>query len=119
MVIAIHGPTFLDLVTMLDVDIETGSVLFTSCSVGYITGSLIGGVMYDKVNKELTLFLSTLLMGVFTALVPWCRTLVLMCFVNALRGIMEGVQDAGKNQDSNSQLHRKVSVFLFVEFELS
>ncbi|XP_064614236.1 sodium-dependent glucose transporter 1A-like [Liolophura sinensis] len=97
MVVALHGPTFLDLLLILNVHLEQGTLLFTSGSVGYLGGSLIGGIVYDRFNKELTLMISTLMMGVLTVVLPFTRYLPVMAVVNCLRSCFMGGLDAGGN----------------------
>ena len=44
----IFGPCFPDLMLILDTDLETASWLFTVGAFGYLFGSMLGGIVYDR-----------------------------------------------------------------------
>lgn len=94
--VALHGPTFLDLLLIVNVHLDKGTVLFASGSLGNLAGSLIGGIVYDRFNKELTLMISTLMMGALTVLLPFTRYLPVMAVINCLRSSFMGGLDAGE-----------------------
>ncbi|XP_046543216.1 sodium-dependent glucose transporter 1A-like [Haliotis rubra] len=91
-----RGPSFLDLQIITDTDVERGSAFFTAGSDGYLVGSLICGIVYDKFNKILTMFLLTLCMGVSTGILPFCSLYGLMVAIHLVTGaFMGGVDTCG------------------------
>ncbi|XP_043531306.1 sodium-dependent glucose transporter 1-like [Chiloscyllium plagiosum] len=53
MSIAILGPTFKELATNVDKNISEISYIFVGRSLGYVGGSLIGGILFDCTNPHL------------------------------------------------------------------
>lgn len=55
MAIAILGPTFQDLAANVNKNVSQISYIFVGRSVGYFSGSLIGGILFDCMNSKLLL----------------------------------------------------------------
>ena len=90
-----RGPSFLDLLIITNTDLKRGSAFFTGQAVGYLVGSFLMGVLYDKLTKTLVMFLSIFFMGLSVGVIPFCSHYVLMiaiCFFNA---IFLGAVDTG------------------------
>ena len=97
---SIVGPTLLDLACHTNSKLENMSYIFTSRSVGYLTGSMVGGWLYDKFNKLRLLSLSCLVATVFMWVSPLTTNLyVLMVFMTAIN-LAEGCLDTGENQSA-------------------
>jgi FHS family Na+ dependent glucose MFS transporter 1 len=72
------------------------SFIFTGRSVGYLTGSLLSGPIYDKIHREgVFLGLSVVIGGVCHCAIPFCRSLYLVIALSALQGISFGALDTG------------------------
>ncbi|KAL8609318.1 hypothetical protein ACOMHN_048874 [Nucella lapillus] len=77
-----RGPAFLDLQIITQTDVEAASYFFTASSVGYLVGSLVAGMVYEKLNKSLLMLLCLLCMAVATIAVPWCSLYSLMVAIH-------------------------------------
>jgi MFS family permease len=90
------GPAFLDLQIITNTDLEKASAFFTAHAIGYLVGSLVGGVLYDKFNKLLVLCVSTAGMGIVTAVIPLCTPYIVMIAVHFVSGFFKGPLNTGK-----------------------
>ncbi|OWF47704.1 sodium-dependent glucose transporter 1A-like [Mizuhopecten yessoensis] len=95
--VAQFGPSFLDLRIITNTDLKKASSYLTSGSVGYLVGSLISGLLFDRFNKVLLLFLYTFTGVFFSAILPWCYLYELMMTVQFCRGFYGGGLDTGGN----------------------
>ncbi len=93
--LAIPGPTLLDLQENTHTDTKHVSQIFTGRSLGYLTGSVIGGVLVDKTNEVCLLSASMLLTAAATALTPWCGTFLLLMVMMGFQGFSMGSLDTG------------------------
>ncbi|XP_050410171.1 sodium-dependent glucose transporter 1B isoform X2 [Patella vulgata] len=92
-----RGPSFLDIQLITNTDVEKASTFFTAGSVGYLCGSLISGVLYDRFNKTLLLGLCVILMAVTVGLLPLCSPYGLMLFISWANAFFMGGMDTGGN----------------------
>ncbi|XP_069866549.1 sodium-dependent glucose transporter 1-like isoform X1 [Dipodomys merriami] len=92
---SILGPTFQDLATNVNRNISSLSVIFVGRALGYMCGSLIGGVLLDCMNQFLLLGLSMWVVTVSTYLIPFCKTAVLLIIMMSAMGVSFGVLDTG------------------------
>jgi FHS family Na+ dependent glucose MFS transporter 1 len=90
------GPAFLDLQIITSTDLEKASAFFTSGSVGYLLGSLVAGIVYERVNKSVLLGASVAGMAAVTAVIPICSPYVLMIAMQFLCSCFKGALDTGK-----------------------
>ena len=90
-----RGPAFLDLQIITHTDMEAAAFFFTSASAGYLVGSLVAGVVYDKLNKSLLLLLTVLGLAVTTVAVPWCSPYTLMLAIHFVASLFAGGLDTG------------------------
>lgn len=95
--VAILGPTFQDLATNVNRNISSLSQIFVGRAFGYLSGSVIGGLLFDSVNHFLLLGVSTLVTTVGLYLVPFCKTAVLLIIVMSVFGVSFGILDTGGN----------------------
>ncbi|KAK3603651.1 hypothetical protein CHS0354_017367 [Potamilus streckersoni] len=91
------GPAFPDLRLIVNKDLSTSSWLLTAWTTGYLAGSLIYGVLYDKFNRLLVLFLMVMGMSLAGGIAPWCSLFPLMVTMRAISGACVGGLDAGAN----------------------
>ncbi|CAG2172569.1 unnamed protein product [Oppiella nova] len=52
-------------------------VVNTMASLGYLIGSLVG-FLYKYINRQMTLIVMTTILGIFTALMPFCTNVYLL-----------------------------------------
>ncbi|KAH9489172.1 hypothetical protein Btru_057758 [Bulinus truncatus] len=84
------GPSFLDLQIITNTNLEQASAFFTGISLGYLTGSVISGAVYSKVNKPLLQFFALIILGISSTVTPYCTEYPLMIFIRTLAGICCG-----------------------------
>jgi len=68
----------------------------TGHSVGYLVGSLITGIIFDRCNQILLVFLTVFLNAFVAAVIPWSSIYELMISMQFLRGFFGGGLDVGK-----------------------
>lgn len=95
--VAIPGPTLLDLEDQVSATTSEMMIVFSSRSMGYLLGALLGGVLFDCLNRQLLLFCTLLVSSVATIAIPWSFTLVLLATMFALQGTTMGILDTGGN----------------------
>ena len=61
----------------------------------FVAGSLVFGVLYDKLNKLMMLASFTFLFAVFQCVTPWCSPFPLMIVANFLSRAFAGGLDTG------------------------
>jgi len=99
---AIPGPTLMDLEENTGSTVGQISLIFTSRSVGYLFGSIVGGVLFDYLNQPgCLLSISMIVTGFATAVAPWCRKLVWLATMIMLQGISMGFLDTGLDQSES------------------
>ncbi|XP_076461019.1 sodium-dependent glucose transporter 1A-like [Babylonia areolata] len=94
-----RGPAFLDIQIITQTDVEQASFFYTASSVGYLVGSLVAGVIYDKLNKSLLLLLSVVGLAVSTAILPWCSLYSLMITIHVVSALFAGALDTAGNAE--------------------
>ncbi|XP_077636080.1 sodium-dependent glucose transporter 1 [Crocuta crocuta] len=97
MSVAILGPTFQDLATNVNRNISSLSLIFVGRAFGYLSGSVIGGVLLDNMNHFLLLGVSMLATTVGLYLVPFCKTATLLIVMMSIFGVSIGILDTGGN----------------------
>ncbi|KAH9489171.1 hypothetical protein Btru_057757 [Bulinus truncatus] len=93
------GPSFLDLQIITNTNLEQASAFFTGSSIGYLTGSVISGAVYTKVNKPLLQFFALIILGISSTVTPYCSEYPLMIFIRTLVGICCGCIDTTGNAE--------------------
>ncbi|KAK6192282.1 hypothetical protein SNE40_003778 [Patella caerulea] len=92
-----RGPSFLDVQLITNTNVEKASTFFTAGSVGYLCGSLISGVLYDRLNKRLLLGLILVFMAVTVAVLPLCSPYGLMLVIFWANSCFMGGMDTAGN----------------------
>lgn len=95
--VAILGPTFQDLATNVNSNISSLSLIFVGRAFGYLSGSVIGGILFDIMNHFLLLGVSLLATTIGLYLVPFCKTAVLLTVMMSIFGVSIGIMDTGGN----------------------
>ena len=70
----------------------------TGHSVGYLVGSIIFGIIFDKMRSEKTYCVAwtALALTVIMALIPWCSIYELMVGIHVLKGMAGGGLDTSE-----------------------
>lgn len=97
MCVAIIGPTLLELKCHTGAKLEQMSFAFTSRSIGYLIGSMIGGWLYDKYNGHIVLAVSCLWGTLMMLVLPYVTSIYGLVIVIGLLGIGLGSLDTGGN----------------------
>uniref|UniRef100_A0A8C6W8Q3 Sodium-dependent glucose transporter 1 n=1 Tax=Nannospalax galili TaxID=1026970 RepID=A0A8C6W8Q3_NANGA len=97
MSVAILGPTFQDLATNVNRNISSLSLIFVGRASGFLCGSMIGGVLFDCINRFLLLGVSMVATTVGLYLIPFCKTAVLLIVTMSVFGASVGIVDTGAN----------------------
>ncbi|KAG8236350.1 hypothetical protein J437_LFUL016772 [Ladona fulva] len=79
------------------VDAPHYSSIYLARSSGYLVGSFIGGLLFDRFNRLFLLFISLLLTSLFVTVTPWCKILWLLRATMVTLGILMGFLDTGCN----------------------
>nr|XP_033793415.1 sodium-dependent glucose transporter 1 isoform X2 [Geotrypetes seraphini] len=97
MAIAVLGPTFPDLASNVHNNVGNISYIFVGRSLGYLGGSVVGGILFDCMNHHLLLGLSMLWTAVGLYAIPWCGQAISLTAIMAVVGISMGFLDTGGN----------------------
>ncbi|KAK7008860.1 sodium-dependent glucose transporter 1A-like isoform X1 [Biomphalaria glabrata] len=87
------GPSFLDLQIVTNTDVEEASAFFTGSSIGYLTGSILSGALYTRVNRPLSQCSTLVILSITTILTPFCSVYPLMIFIRWIVGTCAGFID--------------------------
>ncbi|XP_020863858.1 sodium-dependent glucose transporter 1-like, partial [Phascolarctos cinereus] len=97
MSIGMIGPTFQDLAVNVNRNISDISYIFVGRACGSISGSVIGGFLFDHMNHNLIYGLSVLGIAISLYLIPFCKQAVLLVVMMAVSGIFGGILSTGGN----------------------
>ena len=92
---AILGPTLIELSCQVQTSLAHMSYAFTSRSVGYLTGSIVGGWLFDKYNGHVVLSVSCLWATLMMWVLPYVSSIYGLVVVIALLGVALGSLDTG------------------------
>ena len=93
---AILGPTLIELSCQIKLtSLAHMSYAFTSRSLGYLTGSIVGGWLFDKFNGHVVLSLSCLSATLMMWVLPYVSSIYGLLVVIALLGVALGSLDTG------------------------
>ncbi|XP_054721454.1 sodium-dependent glucose transporter 1-like isoform X2 [Uloborus diversus] len=95
---SIPGPTLIDLRHSSGADSYSISFIFTARSIGYLIGSLTGGIILDCMkNEEKALIVSSLFVALGAFTIPWCRSLTFLLGTFIVTGFAMGFSNTGSN----------------------
>ncbi|OCT80371.1 sodium-dependent glucose transporter 1-like [Xenopus laevis] len=97
MAIAVLGPTFPDLAKNVESSVANISFIFVGRSMGYLGGSILGGILFEQMNQHLLLGISMLATAAGLYVVPWCKKAVYLTAVMSVVGMSMGFLDTGGN----------------------
>ncbi|XP_060086116.1 sodium-dependent glucose transporter 1A-like [Ylistrum balloti] len=93
------GPSFLDLQAIAGVGLKGGSGMLTTMYVGYMSGAVLGGMLYDKFQRSLLLAYAKFLLACAAIAIPWCSIYWLMVVAFFFLGATVGATDAIGNAE--------------------
>lgn len=111
-VLSLLGPTLPDLAENVQVSISAVSILFSARSLGYLSGSLLGGVLYDRFPGHTVLGGFLILDALALVLVPQSYLFALLVGWTFLLGLTLGGMDVGSNTLLTDAHGEEGSVFL-------
>lgn len=91
------GPTLPGLAENTGSELSQISLIFTAQALGYLTGSLSGGRLYDLLPGHRLLSVVLFIMGCMGFLIPLIPILWLLLVVFLILGIMQGALEVGNN----------------------
>ncbi len=94
---AVLGPTLPGLAAQVGVSLGQIGLLFTVNALGYISGTLLMGRLYDRFQGHLLLSLMLFGMGAFLLAVPFVPWLALLALVVFAWGLVDAGVDVGGN----------------------
>ncbi|XP_068794158.1 sodium-dependent glucose transporter 1 [Struthio camelus] len=97
MSIAVLGPTFQNLADNVNKNVSDIYYIFVGRSLGYLGGSVLGGVLFDCMNAHLLLALSMLGTTIGLYGIPWCKKSLLLTVLMSVIGGSMGILDTGGN----------------------
>ncbi|KAM4633642.1 sodium-dependent glucose transporter 1 [Polymixia lowei] len=97
MSISVIGPTFEDLAVNVNKNISNISYIFVGRSLGYIGGSLLGGILFDCMSPHLLLGFSMLVTALGMCAIPFCKKALLLTGLMSSIGMSMGILDTGGN----------------------
>lgn len=97
MCVAFLGPTLLDLACRISTVFSTMSWIFFSQSLFTLVGSACGGFLIQRMGNHLVLLVSTTMLAVTLAVIPFCSVLGWLAFVLAVMGFFMGTIDTVAN----------------------
>ena len=98
LLLAMLGPTLIDLSEQTGSSLESVTYSFTARSVGYLIGSIVGGEIFDRVANPCTMISSCLFVAALSSfLVPLMPNVASLCCTVVFQGLGMGVLDTGGN----------------------
>ncbi|XP_033762206.1 sodium-dependent glucose transporter 1-like [Pecten maximus] len=91
------GPAFLDLQIITRTNVKKASGFLTVRSVGFLAGSILTGILFDRYSKLLLVSIFPLAGAVISAVLPWCFLYELMMAVHVCAGFYQGGIGASGN----------------------
>lgn len=93
--LALTGPTLPTLASNLEVSVSDLAYVIPVRSVGYLTGSILGGIVFEKMNSFVFLALSMMICSAGLFVVPFCPSPISLAGVLSAGGISMGLLDTG------------------------
>ena len=79
---------------LYDTDVAGMSIVYTCSSLGYLAGSFLCALVFDRFNHEFQLFLCTLALGLLVMVQPWLPHLYIFYVAAAMNAIAGGFIDS-------------------------
>ena len=91
------GPTLPGLAEQTGTQLSGISFLFATRSLGFLTGSILAGRVYDRFSGHPIILAMLLLMALSLATIPFVQELWLLTLVMFITGMVESGMDVGTN----------------------
>lgn len=95
--VGLFGPTLLDLQIITGCSLEQASFFFNGTTIGYLTASIVVGIIFERLNKLLSMFIPSLLLSGVVLAIPWCSVYEVMVAIHVLKGFFMGLIDGVGN----------------------
>ena len=95
--LAILGPALLDLQLLAGTTIEKAALLLPARSLGYAIGSVIGGIMGDRIDHQKVLIVSTTIAIITLGIIALFKSITVMCIIIFICGTASGCIDTVLN----------------------
>lgn len=95
--IAAEGPTLLQLAENTSSTLDRISLIFIFGSLGYLSGSYVGGRLYDRISGHQLMAAVLVLLGTVIAFVPVANSLGSLLLIILILGLAKGALDVGCN----------------------
>ena len=95
--IAAEGPTLLQLAENTSSALDRISLIFIFGSLGYLSGSYVGGRLYDRISGHQLMAAVLVLLGIVIAFVPVANSLTSLLLIILILGLAKGALDVGCN----------------------
>ncbi|RWS06127.1 sodium-dependent glucose transporter 1A-like protein [Dinothrombium tinctorium] len=89
--IAIPGPSLLDFQISVNSTLKEIGYLLPARSLGYSFGSVLGGFVPQKMDKQPIIISCMTLSAIFLGFMPWNRTLIGLIATAVLKGLFLGI----------------------------
>ncbi|XP_054159965.1 sodium-dependent glucose transporter 1-like [Oppia nitens] len=95
--IAVIGPTLLDIRQSIGANQAQINIIFPVGSMGYLLGSILGGVIYEHFDSQLSIAMLVSLMTVCELWFPWNRSVIGLSVTQFIMGLGGGGLDTAGN----------------------
>ena len=95
--VAVIGPTMPTLAYNLQVHISTLSFIVPARAAGYLLGSIVSGLIYEKFDSNLLIFFSVFTTACGTLVIPFFNHVVLIAIAMCIVGVTMGFLDTAGN----------------------
>ena len=90
---AVTGPTLVNMQVLLDTDTTHISIALSAHHIGYLCAAIACGILSDKLDSELQLFVGLLLGGLACIAAPWIPSVVGFAIAIGIKGLGIGYSD--------------------------
>lgn len=94
--IAVLGPTLQDLQVQLQTDLPHISYIFTGRSAGYVAGSILGGIVFERYHPLMLIAITLGMSGIGLIVTPYAQQLIISVITISFVGAAMGALDTGK-----------------------
>ena len=94
---AASGPSLPKLAEHTSSGLDTISLIFVFGSLGYLTGSFLGGRAYDRFPGHRLMSVTLAFVGFASVMIPLAQTMNILLFAMFLSGLAAGILDVGCN----------------------
>lgn len=93
---ALIGPSLLDLQHITNTTLDKISGIFSAEGIGYLLGSLVSGIMFQKFSSAIMFTISSVVSAVIIIAIPFCSIFGVMIVMFASKGIFDAFVESSK-----------------------